>query len=225
MNDSCTCKKCFCECEISFPKYKASIGEPAPPFTAMCYENGNFHSISLSSFKGKWVILFFYPHDFTLVCPTEICSFNDSISTFEKLNTVIIGASTDSMFVHRAFALKPRKEGGLSPLTIPLISDITHSISKEYGCYINKGPHEGATVRATYIIDPKGILRHISMNDLNVGRSIDELKRLVEAFQFTDEYGDVCPMNWKPGKRAMKGDLDAPELKKYFEEQLGKENN
>jgi alkyl hydroperoxide reductase subunit AhpC len=171
------------------------------------------------------VILFFYPHDFTLVCPTEICSFNDSISTFEKLNTVIIGASTDSMFVHRAYALKPRKEGGLSPLTIPLISDITHSISKEYGCYINKGPHEGATVRATYIIDPKGILRHISMNDLNVGRSIDEIKRLVEAFQFTDEYGDVCPMNWKPGKRTMKGDLDSPELKKYFEEQLGKENN
>lgn len=198
------------------------IGEPAPEFEGMTWDNGNFKQYKLSDSKGKWVVLFFYPMDFTFVCPTEIIAFSDANETFAKLNTVVIGASTDSMFVHREFALRERKLGGLAPLKIPLLADSSHEIAKAYGCYISKGQNKGVTYRSTYIIDPQGILRQYSMNDLMVGRSTDELLRLLQAFQFTEEHGEVCPMNWKVGKRAMKARPGDPELKKYFEEEMGK---
>ena len=171
----------------------------------------------------KWVVLFFYPFDFTFVCPTEICAFSDASDNFAKINCQIIGASCDSIFVHREFALRERKQGGVAPLKIPLLADNSHEIAKKYGCYIYKGDAKGATFRATYIIDPKGIIRHISMNDTPVGRSVDEVMRLVQAFQFTDEHGDVCPSNWKPGRKAMKPKPGDPELKKYFEDELAKQ--
>lgn len=221
-------KKNKCEKEEKKEKKKhkkgkmPKIGKPAPHFEGMAWDNGAFKEIKLSDYKGKWVILFFYPMDFTFVCPTEIISFSDSSETFAKLNTVIIGASTDSHYVHREFALRERKQGGLAPLKIPLLADSSHGISKAYGCYIKKGEHAGVTYRSTYMIDPNGILRQYSMNDLMVGRSIDELLRLLQAYQFTDEHGEVCPMNWKAGKKGMKPKAGDPELKKYFEEEMAK---
>ena len=177
----------------------------------------------LTDYKDKWGVLFFYPFDFTFVCPTEICSFSDASDNFAKINTQIIGASCDSIFVHREFALRERKQGGVAPLKIPLLADNTHEISMKYGCYIHKGESKGCTFRATYIIDPKGIIRHISINDTPVGRSVDEVMRLVQAFQFTDEHGEVCPSNWKPGRKTMKPKPGDPDLKKYFEDELAKQ--
>ena len=185
-----------------------------------CFLN-YFHSLIFPSpINIHCHLFFFYPFDFTFVCPTEICAFSDASDNFAKINCQIIGASCDSIFVHREFALRERKQGGVAPLKIPLLADNTHEIAKKYGCYICK---QGCTFRATYIIDPKGIVRHISINDTPVGRSVDEVMRLLQAFQFTDEHGDVCPSNWKPGRKAMKPKPGDPELKKYFEDELAKQ--
>ena len=204
-----------------FPQ--ARVLEPAPYFEGQVWYDGKIENIKLTDYKDKWVVLFFYPFDFTFVCPTEICSFSDASDNFSKINTQIIGASCDSIFVHREFALRERKQGGVAPLKIPLLADNTHEISMKYGCYIHKGESKGCTFRATYIIDPKGIIRHISINDTPVGRSVDEVMRLVQAFQFTDEHGEVCPSNWKPGRKTMKPKPGDPELKKYFEDELAKQ--
>ncbi len=200
----------------------ARIGEPAPCFEAQAYFDGDFKTIKLSDYKDKWVVLFFYPMDFTFVCPTELCAFSDASDNFAKINTCVIGCSSDSKYVHREFALRDRKQGGVAPLKIPLLADNSHHICKMYGCMVMKGEDKGCAYRATYIIDPNGILRHISINDLQVGRSVDEVMRLVQAFQFTDEHGEVCPANWKQGRKTMKPKAGDPDLKKYFEDELGK---
>lgn len=202
---------------------QAIMLEPAPYFEALCFKDGEIKDIKLTDYLGKWVVLFFYPFDFTFVCPTEICAFSDAAPEFEKINTQIIGCSCDSAFVHREFALRERKQGGVAPLQIPLVADNTHEIASKYGCLLTKGKDKhGATFRATYIIDNKGILRHISMNDTPVGRSVEEVKRLIEAFQFTDENGEVCPVGWHKGKKAMKPKPGSTELKQFFEEELAK---
>ena len=197
--------------------------EPAPDFEGQAWFDGMIQTIKLSDYRGKWVVLFFYPFDFTFVCPTEICAFSDDFANFESINCQLIGASCDPVFVHREFALRERKLGGVAPLKIPLLSDSSHEISKKYGCDIWRGECKGATFRATYIIDPNGIIRHISMNDTPVGRSVEEVLRLVQAFQFTDENGEVCPTNWKKGGKSMKPIPGDPDLKKYFEEELAQQ--
>ncbi len=213
----CPMKKMGMPC---FPK--ARIGEPAPCFEAPAYYDGDFKTIKLSDYKDKWVVLFFYPMDFTFVCPTELCAFSDASDNFAKINTCVIGCSSDSKYVHREFALRDRKQGGVAPLKIPLIADNSHCLCKMYDCMIMKGEDKGCAYRATYIIDPNGILRHVSINDTQVGRSVDEVMRLVQAFQFTDEHGEVCPANWKQGRKTMKPKAGDPDLKKYFEDELGK---
>ena len=200
----------------------ARIGDPAPCFEAQAYADGDFKTIKLSDYKGKWVVLFFYPMDFTFVCPTDICAFSDASENFAKINTAVLGCSTDSKFVHREFALRDRKQGGVAPLKIPLIADPSHFITKAYGCMIQKGEDKGCAYRGTFIIDPNGVLRHLSINDVQVGRSVDEAMRLVQAFQFAEEHGEVCPANWKQGRKGMKPKAGDPDLKKYFEDELGK---
>eukprot|EP01135_Chromosphaera_perkinsii_P004210 Nk52_evm29s271 gene=Nk52_evmTU29s271 len=190
---------------------KAVIQKPAPQFEADAVVNGEFKKIKLSDYKGKYVVLFFYPLDFTFVCPTEIIAFSEAAEQFRKLNVEVIGCSIDSKFTHLAWTKTPRKEGGLGPMNIPLVSDLTHQISRDYGVLIEE---EGIALRGLFIIDDKGILRQITINDLPVGRSVDETLRLIQAFQFTDENGEVCPANWKPGKATM---VPEPEKsKKYF---------
>ncbi|KIY72007.1 peroxiredoxin [Cylindrobasidium torrendii FP15055 ss-10] len=182
----------------------ALIQRPAPTFTAPAVVDGVFEEISLSSYIGKWVVLFFWPLDFTFVCPTEILAFNDALETFKALDTELLGVSTDSQFSHFAWATQPRNAGGLGPdLKLPLIADRNMKISRDYGVLLEE---EGVAFRGLFIIDPKGILRQITVNDMPVGRSVDETLRLVKAFQFTEKYGEVCPANWKEGGETMKAD-------------------
>ncbi|XP_063691803.1 peroxiredoxin-like [Bolinopsis microptera] len=198
---------------------KARIMKPAPDFTAPAVVKGKFEDITLSSYKGKYVVLFFYPLDFTFVCPTEIIAFNDRLSEFTKINTEVIAASVDSKFTHLAFINTPRSKGGLGEMDIAIVSDLTRQISRDYGVLLEDAGH---TLRGLFIIDDKGILRQITMNDLPVGRSVDETLRLVQAFQYTDQHGEVCPANWTPGKDTLKPDPDGK--LEYFEKHCNKKS-
>lgn len=175
---------------------KAQISRPAPDWSGKAVVNGEFKDIKLSDYKGKYVVFFFYPLDFTFVCPTEIIAFNDRVQEFRKTDTEVIAVSVDSVFTHLAWINTPRTEGGLGRMNIPILADITKQISKDYGVLLEDAGH---TLRGLFIIDKKGILRQITMNDLPVGRSVDETLRLVQAFQYTDQHGEVCPAGWKPG--------------------------
>ncbi|KAM7540445.1 hypothetical protein Aperf_G00000022772 [Anoplocephala perfoliata] len=179
----------------------AVIGKPAPGFTCKALVDGEIKDVSLSDYKGKYVILFFYPMDFTFVCPTEIIAFNDSSDEFAKRSCQLLACSTDSAYCHLAWNNVSRKEGGIQGMKIPMLADKTHKISREYGVLIEE---QGVALRGLFIIDDKGILRQITINDLPVGRSVDEALRLLEAFQFTDKHGEVCPANWRPGSKAFK---------------------
>ncbi|KAF2894258.1 hypothetical protein ILUMI_11919 [Ignelater luminosus] len=187
------------------------IQEAAPQFKGIAVINGEFKEINLADYKGQYVVLFFYPLDFTFVCPTEIIAFSDRIEEFKKINTAVIAVSTDSQFTHLAWTNVPRKEGGLGEINLPLLADKSGKVSKDYGV-LNEST--GISYRGLFIIDPKGILRQITINDLPVGRSVDETLRLVQAFQFTDEHGEVCPAGWTPGAKTIKP--DPQNSKDYF---------
>lgn len=175
--------------------------------------DGQFKDLKLSDYRGKYVVFFFYPLDFTFVCPTEIIAFSDRAEEFKKLNTEVIAASVDSHFCHLAWTNQSRKDGGLGPMKIPLVSDMCRTISKDFGVLND----EGISFRGLFIIDEKGILRQITINDLPVGRSVDETLRLVQAFQHTDKYGEVCPAGWKPGSDTIKPDVK--QSKEFFSKQ------
>lgn len=177
------------------------LQKPAPNFKGIAVVDKQFKEISLQDFKGNYLVLFFYPLDFTFVCPTEIIAFSDRIDEFKKINCDVVAASCDSHFSHLAWMNVPRKEGGVGDLKIPLLADKSFSIAKAYGV-LNE--ETGIPFRGLFIIDKKQILRQITVNDLPVGRSVDETLRLVQAFQYTDVYGEVCPANWKPGSKTMK---------------------
>ena len=190
---------------------KAQISKPAPPFNGTAVTNGEFKRISLEDYKGKYLVLFFYPLDFTFVCPTEIIAFNDNLDLFKQINTEVLACSVDSEYTHLAWINTPRKEGGLGPVSIPILSDLSRQISKDYGVLLE---NEGYSLRGLFIIDGRGVLRQITMNDLSVGRSVDETLRLVQAFQFTDKHGEVCPAGWIPGEDTI---VPSPSEKlKYF---------
>lgn len=182
---------------------QVKLTKPAPEFGGTAVVNGEFKNISLSDYKGKYVVFFFYPLDFTFVCPTEIIAFSDRVEEFRAINCEVIACSTDSHFSHLAWINTPRKQGGLGSMKIPLLADKTCEIAKAYGVLKED---EGIAFRGLFIIDDKGNLRQITVNDLPVGRSVDETLRLVQAFQFTDKHGEVCPAGWKPGKDTMKPD-------------------
>lgn len=190
---------------------KVLIGKPAPDFNGTAVFGDKMKEISLRDYRGKYVVFFFYPLDFTFVCPTEIVAFSDRADEFRKIDTEVIACSVDSPFTHLAWTKVSRNNGGLGSINIPLLSDLTHEISKTYGVYLEDVGH---TLRGSFIIDPKGILRQITMNDLPVGRSVDETFRLVQAFQHTDKHGDVCPSGWKPGSATMIP--DPTKSKEYF---------
>jgi alkyl hydroperoxide reductase subunit AhpC len=187
------------------------IGKPAPEFTGTAVVDGQFKEIKLSDYKGKYVVLFFYPLDFTFVCPTEIIAFSDRSDEFKAINTEIIACSTDSHFSHLAWTNLPRKQGGLGEMKIPILADKNTKISRNYGVYRSD---DGVTLRGLFIIDGAGVLRQITINDLPVGRSVDEVLRLVKAFQFVETHGEVCPANWKPGSDTIKPSVT--DSKDYF---------
>ncbi|GMH26364.1 hypothetical protein Nepgr_028207 [Nepenthes gracilis] len=189
------------------------VGNPAPDFEAEAVFDQEFIKVKLSDYFGKkYVILFFYPLDFTFVCPTEITAFSDRYAEFEKLNTEILGVSIDSVFSHLAWVQTDRKSGGLGDLKYPLISDVTKSISKSYNVLIHD---QGIALRGLFIIDKEGVIQHSTINNLAIGRSVDETLRTLQALQYVQENPDeVCPAGWKPGDKSMKPD---PKLsKEYF---------
>ncbi|XP_039270733.2 peroxiredoxin-2-like [Styela clava] len=188
----------------------AHVTQNAPEFKGTAVVNGSFKEISLSDFSGKYLVLFFYPLDFTLVCPTEITAFSDRAHEFDTMNASVVAVSTDSHFSHLAWTNVPRNKGGIGSVNIPLLADFCKDISRDYGVLLED---KGIALRGLFIIDGKGIVRHSSVNDLPVGRSVDETLRLVQAFQFTDKHGEVCPASWKPGGKS----INVKEASKYFE--------
>ncbi|XP_022706927.1 peroxiredoxin-1-like [Varroa jacobsoni] len=190
------------------------IAHPAPDFKGVAVVDGKFKTIQLSDYVGKYVVLFFYPLDFTFVCPTEIVAFSEAAARFKEIDCQVIGCSTDSHFSHLAWINTPRNEGGLGSMNIPLLADKSMEIAKAYDVLKD---NDGITFRGLYIIDGKGILRQITVNDLPVGRAVEEVLRLVQAFQLTDKHGEVCPANWRPGSATMKPDTEGS--KAYFASQ------
>lgn len=187
------------------------VGQKAPEFTLDAVVGKDFKPVSLTNYKGKYVVLFFYPLDFTFVCPTEITAFSDAHAEFAKINTEILGCSVDSKFSHLAWINTPRADGGLGELKFPLLADITKTTARDYGVLLEDA---GITLRGLYIIDPEGVLKIAMVNDNNIGRNVKEVLRLVQALQFSASHGEVCPANWEPGS-----DTIVPEVsksKEYF---------
>lgn len=191
----------------------AQVQKPAPSFSGTAVVNNDFKEIKLADYKGKYLVLFFYPLDFTFVCPTEIIAFSDRIKEFHALNTEVVGVSVDSHFSHLAWCNTPRKSGGLGKLEYPLLADLTKRISADYGVLLDEA---GISLRGLFIIDPNGVVRQITINDLPVGRSVDETLRLIKAFQFVEKHGEVCPANWDPKANADTIKPDPKGSKEYF---------
>ena len=177
------------------------VTKEAPDFTAQAVmPDGSFAELKLSSYRGRYVVLFFYPLDFTFVCPSEIIAFDAALARFQKKNTQVLGCSVDSHFTHLAWKNTPRKQGGIGPIQYPLVSDLTKQIARDYGVLLDGG----IALRGLFLIDKAGIVRHALINDLPIGRSVDEAIRVLDALQFHEEHGDVCPANWHQGEEAMK---------------------
>lgn len=187
------------------------VGQKAPEFKAdAALGNDEFKTLSLSDYKGKWLVLFFYPLDFTFVCPTEINAFSDEIERFKKLGCEVLGVSVDSKFSHNAWTKTSRKEGGIQGLRYPLLADINKTIAADYGVLMPIG----IALRGLFVIDPDGVLQYQGVNFLNFGRSTDETLRVIQAIQTAKTTGEVCPANWKPGDKTMKP--DPVKSKEYF---------
>jgi peroxiredoxin (alkyl hydroperoxide reductase subunit C) len=176
------------------------VGKPAPSFSLDAVVGSEFKSVGLKDYEGKWVCLFFYPLDFTFVCPTEILAYNDAAAEFKKLGCEVLAASVDSKFSHLAWTNVDRNKGGISGTTIPLLADINKTLAADYGVLTDGG----VALRGLFLIDPKGVIRHATINDLPVGRNPVETLRVLQAFQYHDQHGEVCPANWEPGKATMK---------------------
>jgi peroxiredoxin (alkyl hydroperoxide reductase subunit C) len=178
------------------------VTKEAPDFTAdAVLPDNTFAQITLSSFKGKNVVLFFYPLDFTFVCPSEILAFNKKLDEFKNRNTEVIGVSVDSKFTHLAWKNTKLEDGGIGNIQYTLVSDLNKNIAREYGILFG----EAVALRGLFLIDTKGVIRHAVINDLPLGRSVNEALRMVDALQFVEAHGDqVCPANWQEGDEAMK---------------------
>ncbi len=197
------------------------VGKKAPAFKANAVINGKeiVENYSLEQFVGKkYVVFFFYPLDFTFVCPTELLAFQEKLAEFEKRNTAVVGCSVDSEFSHWAWLNTEKKHGGIKSVTYPIVSDMTKTISENYGVLAGeydidedgKSIFVGAPVayRGLFLIDKNGVVRHQLVNDLPLGRNVDEALRMVDALAHFEEYGEVCPANWVEGKEAMKASAD-----------------
>lgn len=188
------------------------IGKSAPHFKAKAVVGGKIiDEFSLSDFLGKYVVFFFYPLDFTFVCPTELHAFQERLSEFQKRGAQLVGCSVDSWYTHAAWMAQPKQNGGIQGVEYPIVSDLNKSIAKSY--HVLK-EEDGIAYRGQFLIDKKGVIRHQLVNDLPLGRSVDEALRLLDALIFTEKNGEVCPANWQNGARSMKPDQNG--LNDYF---------
>ena len=187
------------------------VGMQAPNFAATAVVDQEFKDITLSQYRGKYVVLFFYPLDFTFVCPTEITAFSDRYSDFSNKNTEVLGVSVDSKFTHLAWIQTPRNEGGIGDINYPLVSDLKREICQSY----NVLNDDGEADRGLFIINPNGVIMHSTINKAPVGRNIDETLRILQAYQYVESHPDeVCPAGWTPGDKTMKEDPKGS--KEYF---------
>jgi len=187
------------------------VGQKVENFKGTAVLGQDFKSITLDDYKGKYVVLFFYPLDFTYVCPTEILKFNELYPEFQKRNVEIISVSTDSKFSHLAWKNTPIAEGGIGDVRYPMIADFTKEIAQQFGVLVEES---GVALRGTFLIDKAGILQHATINNLDLGRNIHATLRMVDALQFTEAHGEVCPAEWEQGHEAMKPTQSG--LKEYF---------
>ena len=188
------------------------VQKEAPCFKAQTVmPDGSFKEVSLADYRGKYVLLFFYPLDFTFVCPTEIIAFSDAVAAFEEREVQLLSCSVDSHFTHLAWRNVPREKGGLGDIKYPMVADLNKQIAQDYGVLA-----DGAiALRGLYIIDKDGIVRHQLINDLPLGRSVEEALRVIDALQFFEKNGEVCPANWKKGDLTIKPDPSGSQ--EYFE--------
>jgi len=191
----------------------AKVSNPAPAFSGQAVVNGAFEEISLEKYnaEGKWVCLFFYPLDFTFVCPTELIAFSDMTAEFAKHNCQVVACSVDSHFSHKAWDDMPRKKGGLGGVQYPILADFNKKVAEDYGVLVDVAG--GIALRGLFLIDPSGVVQHSVVNNLPVGRSPEEALRILQAFQFVEEHGEVCPANWKPGAKT----INPAQASDYFE--------
>ena len=187
------------------------VGQSAPDFTATAVVDQEFKTIKLSDYRGKYVVLFFYPLDFTFVCPTEITAFSDRFDEFKQIGTEVLGVSVDSEFSHLAWIQADRKSGGVGDLNYPLVSDLKKEISTAYNVLTD----DGVALRGLFLIDKDGVIQHSTINNLAFGRSVDETLRILQAIQYVQSHPDeVCPAGWKPGEITMTP--DPKKSKEYF---------
>jgi peroxiredoxin 2/4 len=178
------------------------VRKPAPDFTAQAVMPDNrIAELTLSSYRGKYVVLFFYPLDFTFVCPSEIIAFDQALSRFKAKQCEVIGVSVDSQYTHLAWKNTPRDRGGIGNVQYPLVADLRKEIARDYGVLLDD---MGVALRGLCLIDKEGVVRHVVINDLPLGRSVDEALRMLDALQFTEQHGEVCPANWKEGDEGMR---------------------
>jgi len=177
------------------------VQREAPSFTAAAImaDNEIDESLSLQKYRGRYVVLFFYPLDFTFVCPSEMLAFDHRLGEFQKRDCEVIGVSVDSHFTHLAWKNTSVDDGGIGPIRFPLVADLTKQIARDYGILSD----ESVALRGTFLIDRDGVVRHQVVNDLSLGRNIDDVLRTLDALQHTEKSGDVCPANWEQGKEAM----------------------
>jgi peroxiredoxin (alkyl hydroperoxide reductase subunit C) len=182
------------------------VGRPAPDFKAQAVlPDGSFKQISLADYKGKYVVLFFYPLDFTFVCPSEIIAFDHKVGDFRERHCELIGVSVDSHFSHHAWRNTPIEKGGIGKVQYPLVADLTKSIARDYDVLVGDG---SVAYRGLFLIDKQGVVRHQTVNDLPLGRNVYEALRMVDALQYFEKNGEVCPANWNPGKKGMKANAE-----------------
>ncbi|MBP9027175.1 MAG: peroxiredoxin [Phycisphaerae bacterium] len=178
----------------------------APDFVAQAVLPDNtFAELRLSQFRGKYVVLFFYPLDFTFVCPSEVIAFDKKLPAFRERNCEVIGVSVDSHYSHWAWKNTPREKGGIGQVQFPIVADLTKKIARDYGVLLEDG---GVALRGLFLIDREGVVRHAVINDLPLGRNVDETLRMVDALRHFEKHGEVCPANWRQGEEAMKPSAD-----------------
>jgi len=179
-----------------------SVGQTAPDFTLPSHQD---EEVSSSDLRGKNVVVFFYPLDFTFVCPSELIAFDHRLGEFQKRGVEVIGVSIDSQFTHAAWRNTPINDGGIGPVAYPLVADVKHEICKAYDVEFDEA---GVAFRGSFLIDKDGVVQHQVVNNLPLGRNIDEMLRMVDALQFAEEHGEVCPAGWNKGDKGMVPDAD-----------------
>lgn len=190
------------------------IGKKAPPFSCQAAIQDHItDNVCLENYDGKYKVIFFYPQDFTFVCPTELHAFQEKLPEFEKRNVQVIGCSVDSPATHKQWLKTPKKQGGIEGITYPLLADVNKQMSRDYGVLDESS---GLAFRGVFILDKDNVVQSMTVNNMSLGRNVDELLRTIDALQFVEEHGQVCPANWNTGDKAM--DANEQGVKEYFKD-------